>query len=59
MAEAGDMIVEEGAYNLIATSDKNFQITHLVLKAANGSKRVWKIKELTERQVAFDIEKFS
>lgn len=59
MAEAGDMIVEEGTYNLIATSDKNFQITHLVLKAANGSKRVWKIKELSEKQVAFDIEKFS
>ena len=59
MDEAGDLIVEEGTYNLIANTDKDFKITHLVLKAANGSKRVWKVRELSEKEVEFDIEKFS
>ncbi len=54
-----EMIVEEGTYNLIANTDKNFQITHLVLKASNGSKRVWRVEELTEKDVSFKIEKFS
>jgi len=53
------MIVEQGEYNLIANTDKDFKITHLVLKAQNGSKRVWKVEELTEKEVSFKIEKFS
>ncbi len=59
MEKDQEMIVEEGTYNLIANTDKNFQITHLVLKAANGSKRVWRVEELTEKDVSFKIEKFS
>ncbi len=59
MEKDQEMIVEEGTYNLIANTDKNFQITHLILKASNGSKRVWKIQELTEKDVSFKIEKFA
>ncbi|MGV8142212.1 MAG: hypothetical protein ACP5NS_01085 [Candidatus Pacearchaeota archaeon] len=59
MEKGDEMIVEEGTYNLIANTDKNFQITHLVLKANNGSKRVWRVEELTEKDVSFKIEKFS
>lgn len=55
----GDMIVEQGSYNLIADTTKGFQVTHLVLKAENGSKRVWRMQELTEKDVSFTIEKFS
>lgn len=55
----GDTIVEEGEYNLIADTGKDFKITHLVLKSSNGSKRVWKLKEMTEKNISFDIEKFS
>ena len=55
----GDTIVEQGNYNLIATTIPEFKITHLVLKADNGSKRVWRLSELTEKEVKFDIEKFS
>jgi hypothetical protein len=54
-----EMIVEEGTYNMIANTDGEFKITHLVLKASNGSKRVWKIQELTEKDVSFKIEKFA
>lgn len=53
------MIVEIGEYSLIANTDKNFEVTHLILKAANGSKRVWKVKELSEKEASFDIEKFA
>ncbi len=53
------MIVEIGEYTLIANTDEGFKVTHLVLKAANGSKRVWKIKELSEKEAKFDIEKFA
>ena len=59
MEKNQEMIVEEGEYNLIANTDKDFKITHLVLKASNGSKRVWRIQELTEKDVSFKIEKFS
>ncbi|MEK6915112.1 MAG: hypothetical protein AABW89_01055 [Nanoarchaeota archaeon] len=59
MEKDQEMIVEQGDYSLIANTDKDFKITHLVLKASNGSKRVWKIKELSEKEVSFDIEKFS
>ena len=59
MEKDQEMIVEEGTYNMIANTDKNFQITHLVLKASNGSKRVWKIEKLTEKEVSFKIEKFA
>ncbi|MSS74386.1 hypothetical protein EXS72_01970 [Candidatus Pacearchaeota archaeon] len=59
MEKDQEMIVEEGTYNLIANTDKNFQITHLILKANNGSKRVWRVEELTEKDVSFKIEKFS
>ncbi len=59
MEKDQEMIVEEGTYNLIANTDKNFQITHLVLKANNGSKRVWRVEELTEKDVSFKIEKFA
>lgn len=55
----GDMIVEQGNYHLIADTANGFQITHLILKAENGSKRVWRIQELTEKDVSFKIEKFS
>ncbi|MEK6898992.1 MAG: hypothetical protein AABW79_02760 [Nanoarchaeota archaeon] len=55
----GDTIVEQGSYNLIADTNGKFEITHLVLRAENGSKRVWKIKELTEKDVSFAIEKFA
>ena len=54
-----EMIVEDGTYNLIANTDKDFKITHLVLNASNGSKRVWRVEELTEKEVSFKIEKFS
>lgn len=57
--EEGQMVVEQGSYNLIADTGKNFQITHLVLNAANGSKRVWRVQELTEKDVSFKIEKFN
>jgi hypothetical protein len=56
--ESGDMIVEEGTYNMIANTEGEFKITHLVLKSSNGSKRVWKIEELSEKEVSFKIEKF-
>lgn len=55
----GDMVVEQGSYNLIADTTKGFEITHLVLKAENGSKRVWRLQELSEKDVSFKIEKFN
>jgi tRNA1(Val) A37 N6-methylase TrmN6 len=54
-----EMVVEEGQYNLIANTDKNFEVTHLVLKSSNGSKRVWRVKELSEKEANFVIEKFA
>lgn len=59
MEKEQEMIVEQGEYNLVANTDKDFKITHLILKADNGSKRVWKVEELTEKEVSFKIEKFS
>ena len=59
MEKNQEMIVESGEYNLIANTDKDFKITHLVLKAENGSKRVWRVEELTEKDISFKIEKFS
>ncbi|MEK6894521.1 MAG: hypothetical protein AABX10_03590 [Nanoarchaeota archaeon] len=59
MEKNQEMIVEIGEYTLIANTDEGFKVTHLVLKAANGSKRVWKIKELSEKEAKFDIEKFA
>ena len=59
MEKEQELIVEQGEYNLIANTDKDFKITHLVLKAQNGSKRVWKVEELTEKEVSFNIEKFA
>lgn len=61
MEPTGDQaIVEEGNYNLIAeTGNNKFEITHLVLKASNGSKRVWKLTEMSQTDVAFKIEKFA
>lgn len=59
MEKEQEMIVEQGEYHLIANTDKDFKITHLVLKAQNGSKRVWKVHELTEKDVSFKIEKFA
>ncbi len=59
MEKGDELIVEEGTYNMIANTDGEFKITHLVLKASNGSKRVWKIQELTEKDISFKIEKFA
>ena len=59
MKKEQELIVEQGEYNLVANTDKDFKITHLVLKADNGSKRVWRVEELTEKDVSFKIEKFS
>ncbi len=59
MEKEQELIVEQGEYNLIANTDKDFKITHLVLKAQNGSKRVWKVEELSEKEVSFTIEKFA
>ncbi len=53
------MVVEQGSYNMIADTTNGFQITHLVLKAENGSKRVWRLQELSEKDVSFKIEKFN
>ncbi len=58
--KTGDMIVEQGTYNLIATTDPSFAITHLVLNSADGTtKRVWRVVELSEKDVSFKIEKFN
>jgi len=59
MEKNQELVVEQGKYNLIANTDKDFKVTHLVLNAANGSKRVWKIKEMSEKEVSFNIEKFA
>ena len=59
MEKEQELIVEQGEYHLIANTDKDFKVTHLILKAANGSKRVWKIKEMSEKDVSFIIEKFA
>lgn len=59
MEKEQELIVEQGKYNLIANTDKDFKITHLILKADNGSKRVWKVSELSEKEVSFKIEKFA
>ncbi len=53
------MVVEQGTYDLIADTTGGFHITHLVLKADNGSKRVWRVEELSEKEVSFKIEKFN
>ena len=55
---AGDTVVEEGTYKLVANTQP-FEITHLVLKSESGSKRVWRVNELTEKDVSFKIEKFN
>ena len=54
----GDTIVEEGAYKLVA-SMQPFEITHLVLTSSDGSKRIWRLQELSEKQASFKIEKFN
>jgi len=58
-ALGGDTIVEQGTYNMVAATEPEFKITHLVLKAENGSKRVWRLQELSEQDVSFKIEKFN
>jgi hypothetical protein len=55
----GDTIVEQGSYNLIANTDGDFKITHLVLKSESGAKRVWRVHEMSEKDVSFKIEKFA
>lgn len=60
MELTGDQaVVEEGNYDLIADTGKDFKITHLVLKSSNGSKRIWKLEEMSEKDVKFKIEKFA
>lgn len=54
----GDTIVEQGTYSMVADTNKNFQITHLVLKSESGAKRVWKVNEISEKDISFIIEKF-
>ncbi len=54
----GDTIVEQGSYNMIAETNGDFKITHLVLKSESGSKRVWRINEMSEKDISFKIEKF-
>ena len=58
VAQEGDTVVEEGSYKLIATLQP-FEITHLVLTSTKGDKRVWRVKELSEKDVSFKIEKFN
>ena len=59
MEKDQEVIVEQGEYSLIANTGKDFKVTHLVLKVADGSKRVWKVKEMSEKGVSFDIENFA
>lgn len=54
----GDTIVEQGSYNMVADTNGDFKITHLVLKSESGAKRVWKIHEMSEKDISFKIEKF-
>lgn len=55
---AGDTIVEDGSYKLVANLSP-FEITHLVLTSSKGDKRVWRVQELSEKDVSFKIEKFN
>jgi hypothetical protein len=57
--EAEQMVVEQGNYNLLADTEGGFHISHLVLNSDNGSKRVWRVQELSEKDVSFKIEKFN
>ena len=55
---AGDTVVEDGSYKLVANLSP-FEITHLVLTSSKGDKRVWRVQELSEKDVSFKIEKFN
>ena len=54
----GDTVVEDGSYKLVANLQP-FEITHLVLTSSKGDKRVWRVQELSEKDVSFKIEKFN
>ena len=54
----GDTVVEDGNYKLVATLQP-FEITNLILTSSKGDKRVWRVQELSEKDVSFKIEKFN
>lgn len=56
--EVQEAVVEDGTYKMVAQTSPEFKITHLVLNASNGSKRVWRIEEMSEKEIKFVIEKF-
>lgn len=57
--EVQEAVVETGEYKMVAEVSPDFKITHLILNAGNGSQRVWRIKEMSDKEISFVIEKFN
>lgn len=51
-------LLESGNYELHAKDEKSIDIDKLELKGTNGSKRIWRLKSITPKEISFEIIKF-
>jgi hypothetical protein len=58
MEEVKKDVLEYGTYEMTGPGKDGILIDELHLKGDQGQKRIWRIKEITPKQVIFEIIKF-
>jgi hypothetical protein len=58
MEEQKKEVLDAGTFEMTGPGKDGILIDELILQSNGGSKRIWKLKEITPKQIVFDIIKF-
>ena len=53
-----EQLLESGNYFLKGSADGNINLETLKLHNHEGKKRIWKVKNITAKEISFEIIKF-
>ena len=51
-------LLESGSYEIFTPETGEIMMDTLILHGHNGTKRIWKLKSLDQKQAIFEIKKF-
>ncbi len=51
-------LLENGTYEFTGPENGDIFMETLELRSTSGAKRVWKVKSISQKEIAFEIQKF-
>jgi hypothetical protein len=57
--EVNQNIIEVGEYQVNGPENGEIKLETMTLSSTSGAKRIWKVKNMTDKEIVFEIVKFS